>query len=58
MTDIPLLKRQIDAQMTEYEQAIADYAAFMEAWRARNPQHLPLFTEEAGLARPAAEAAE
>lgn len=47
MNDIPLLKRQIETQLTEYEQAIADYAAFMERWRARNPRRLPLYSEEA-----------
>jgi len=47
MTDIPLLKRQIDTQLDEYEQAIAEYAVFMEGWRARNPQRLPLYSEEA-----------
>lgn len=50
MTDIPLMKRQVETQIDEYEQAIADYAAFMEAWRARNPQRLPLYSEEAKAA--------
>lgn len=36
--DIPLIKRQIEAQVDDYARAIADYAAFMEAWRARQPQ--------------------
>lgn len=50
MTDIPLTKRQIETQLDEYEQAIADYAAFMAAWCARNPSRLPLYTEEAKAA--------
>ncbi|MCA1831210.1 MAG: hypothetical protein LC750_00420 [Actinobacteria bacterium] len=35
MTDMDLMKRQIEAQLADYEQAIADYAAFMEDWRSR-----------------------
>lgn len=51
--EIPLIKRQIETQLDEYEQAIADYAKFMEGYRARNPQRLPLYSEEAKLDRSA-----
>lgn len=47
--ELPLLKRQIDAQLDEYEQAIAAFKAFMEA-RAPKPERLPLYTEEAKIA--------
>lgn len=50
MNDIPLLRRQIETQLDEYEQAIADYAAFMEGWRERNPSRLPLYSDEAKVA--------
>jgi hypothetical protein len=50
MNDIPLLKRQIETQLDEYQQAFADYAAFMKAWRERNPSRLPLYSDEARLA--------
>jgi hypothetical protein len=33
--DIPLIKRQIETQLDEYERAIVEAAAFMEVWRAR-----------------------
>ena len=36
MNDFDLTMRQIDAQLVDYEQAIADYAAFMAAWRDRH----------------------
>lgn len=35
---IELRKRQVEAQLDDYAQAIADYAAFMERWRAGQPQ--------------------
>lgn len=35
--DVPLIKRQVEAQLDDYERAIADYAAFMADWRARQP---------------------
>ena len=31
-----LQKRQIEAQLDDYDRAIADYAAFMADWRRRN----------------------
>lgn len=34
-SDIDLVKRQIEAQLAEYEREIADFAAFMAEWRAR-----------------------
>ncbi len=34
--DIALIKRQIEAQIGDYEQAIAQYLAFLEDWRERN----------------------
>lgn len=49
MSDIDLMKRQIEVQLSEYETAIAEYAAFMDDWRRRNPQRLPMFSEEAGI---------
>jgi hypothetical protein len=33
--DFPLIKRQIEAQLDDYERAIAAYAAFMQDWRRR-----------------------
>ena len=35
--DISLMKSQVEKQLDEYEQAVADYSAFMAEWRARNP---------------------
>lgn len=35
MTDIELLKRQIEAQLAEYERAAVDAAAFLEDLRNR-----------------------
>ncbi len=35
--DLELMKRQIEAQVDDYERAIEAYAAFMEDWRRRNP---------------------
>lgn len=32
--DIPLIKRQIEAQVDDYARAIAEYAAFVESFRA------------------------
>lgn len=32
---IELIKRQIEAQLIDYEQTIQAYAAFMEDWRNR-----------------------
>jgi hypothetical protein len=46
MTDIPLMRRQIDAQVDEYERAINEYAAFMARWREKNPRPTVMFTDE------------
>jgi hypothetical protein len=35
MTDIELRKRQVEAQLDEYEHRDREYAAFMEDWRSR-----------------------
>jgi hypothetical protein len=35
MSDIELRKRQVEAQLADYERAIGEYAAFMEDWRER-----------------------
>lgn len=34
--DFDLVKRQLEAQIGDYEHALAEYAAFMEDWRARH----------------------
>lgn len=34
--DIALVKNQIEAQLAEYENAVAAYAEFMSAWHERN----------------------
>jgi hypothetical protein len=38
MPDVPLIKREIEAMLGDYRQAIDDAAAFMADWRARNPK--------------------
>lgn len=35
MSDVTLMKRQIEKQVEDYDQALAEYAAFMADWRAR-----------------------
>jgi hypothetical protein len=35
MSDIELMKRQVEAQLADYEREVGDYAAFMEDWRSR-----------------------
>jgi hypothetical protein len=42
--ELPLLKRQIETQLDEYEQAIAAFKAFMEA-RAPKPKTI-MYSEE------------
>jgi len=34
--DIELIKRQIEQQIGSYEQALAEYKAFMDDWREKN----------------------
>jgi hypothetical protein len=38
MPDIPAAKREIEVMLMEYRHAIDEAAAFMAAWRARNPR--------------------
>jgi hypothetical protein len=42
MPDIPLIKREVEAMLSDYRQAVDDAAAFMADWRARNPK--PTYT--------------
>jgi len=42
--ELPLLKRQIETQLDEYEQAIAGFKAFMEA-RAPKPKMI-MYSDE------------
>lgn len=45
MTDIPLMKRQIEAQIDEYAAEIEAYANFMREWRGRHDGYDPVTGE-------------
>jgi hypothetical protein len=36
VTEIELMKRQVEDQLADYERGIKAYGAFMEDWRERN----------------------
>lgn len=40
MTDIEARKRAIEAQLEDYEREIAEFAAYMEWWRSRQPTRM------------------
>lgn len=44
MSDVEVMKRAIEAQLDDYEREIAEFAAFMEWWRSRQPTRM--FTDE------------
>jgi len=44
--DIPLVKRQIEVQLREYEEAIAAYRAWVDAWYARQAPARPADAEK------------
>lgn len=48
--DIPLMQRQIEAQIDEYAAAIMEYGKFLEQWRRENAIDEAVGKDRAGMA--------